>query len=1060
MNTITKFLRTIANGIIPSYLFRNSNLSGQLIIPKEIKTIQSHAFENCQNITEIIFEAREDYNPIEIEEYAFYNCQNLTNVILPDTSSNIHWRAFGIGYKAQYPIERTITIPPSKSKTMTTIEKNAFTTVPGDTNIVTINIQEKGRMFNKYCKNANWFQYADLIKGYQAVEVSIAPGTSTIPAGIYNKRADITKVTIPSSVTTIEENAFKDCYALHTIVFEDIDSTETTLTIGESAFENCHGLYQIILPKRLKIEGGIGKNAFKGCYKLVEIVDQYGYFKDSGGSIIKSRIEEGDWPQLFETVEVPNKDDYIRPTENHGCIGYYLASMDNVIVNRDNSKLSTKGNLVCYTGDMRTYYNIMHSTGQKYEKIYSSDFPDEDINKVAGDGAIGRIYHPRNDGEIFLRTIKDTQLKSNLTSKGYRIQPYGLYKTTDVIEQKDWKYIIHADIKLGELVINPVPDENDDKQWQYVIYPYFAYKNYGIEKLVLGKYIKYFGYYCFADTLGIMDIEFDCEDVKTMSIERHWDADETEFVNGVFSNCGKDEYGVTVYFGDSVKQIDYYLFQPCHRNNTVSVLGLSYPKILFVKGGDQINTIFAGAFNSNQKLSSFYFGKAIKAMKDVGSVAFGNCPVLRELYDCTANEIISTTVGGLSNNVGAVILYNPDDTIYYNYNNEFLLVNYYNEDSPVLFASYIGFNPVVNIPEIYNSIGVSRLINIGNNFLYGANNLKQVVLNNSVQTIGVQAFANSTIEQINFNNGLKEVGNYAFSGCGSLEKIIFNDDFADKSLTLKQSSFQNCIELKKLPNLEKIKLLEQAAFAGCTNAAPDNEDKKTLVFPNWPILTNSSQSVFQNCDKIISIIFGQNNPIIPASAFNECGGIAALDFTNTGVKSIGVNAFNNCDSLNKVIISNKVNTIGAGAFSYNEKLNSIEVQDGNSTCYSDEDKNILICYETYNGKVEKVLKQFAVGKSDIKNFRVPDGIYKIDSYAFGCDDSNAYLEKIFIPKSVKIIANNSVFAKQTSLTIYCEISEEEKPAGWVKDWQGAAYEVKWNVTTTEWEKYINKKQEN
>ncbi len=93
----------------------------------------------------------------------------------------------------------------------------------------------------------------------------------------------ITEVTIPSSVTTVEQNAFSGCTALKKVTFDG-----TTCDIGNAAFIYCSSLESIELPSSLKVIPNemlaystalssiaipstvekIGKEAFKMCSSL------------------------------------------------------------------------------------------------------------------------------------------------------------------------------------------------------------------------------------------------------------------------------------------------------------------------------------------------------------------------------------------------------------------------------------------------------------------------------------------------------------------------------------------------------------------------------------------------------------------------------------------------------------------------------------------------------------------------------------------------------------------------------------------------------------------------
>ena len=101
--------------------------------------------------------------------------------------------------------------------------------------------------------NANCFAY--LPTSYK--------GSYTIPDGIKQiagwafKNCGLTTVNIPSSVTTIDEGAFWNCYELSSITIPN-----SVQIIGESAFATCISLTSFIIPPTVKT---IGDYAFQFC---------------------------------------------------------------------------------------------------------------------------------------------------------------------------------------------------------------------------------------------------------------------------------------------------------------------------------------------------------------------------------------------------------------------------------------------------------------------------------------------------------------------------------------------------------------------------------------------------------------------------------------------------------------------------------------------------------------------------------------------------------------------------------------------------------------------------
>lgn len=79
------------------------------------------------------------------------------------------------------------------------------------------------------------------------------------------KESQISEITIPSSVTIIEAEAFAKCVKLKKVTFL---SSSALTTIGSSAFENCEKLQSVVLPSKL---GELKTKCFKFCVVLESI---------------------------------------------------------------------------------------------------------------------------------------------------------------------------------------------------------------------------------------------------------------------------------------------------------------------------------------------------------------------------------------------------------------------------------------------------------------------------------------------------------------------------------------------------------------------------------------------------------------------------------------------------------------------------------------------------------------------------------------------------------------------------------------------------------------------
>ncbi len=74
------------------------------------------------------------------------------------------------------------------------------------------------------------------------------------------QKSKIERVSLPKSIKVIENNAFRDCTALKSVLF-----SEGLVTIKDYAFRNCKALEIVQLPKSVKL---IGRQVFMNCESL------------------------------------------------------------------------------------------------------------------------------------------------------------------------------------------------------------------------------------------------------------------------------------------------------------------------------------------------------------------------------------------------------------------------------------------------------------------------------------------------------------------------------------------------------------------------------------------------------------------------------------------------------------------------------------------------------------------------------------------------------------------------------------------------------------------------
>lgn len=183
------------------------------------------AFRDCTNMTSVTIPT----SVMSISMGAFIRCKGLTSIDLPKGLKSIGWMAFSgcDGLKS-------LTIPAN----VDSIKNAAFSDCE---ELSRINVSADNQ---KYASVDGVLYTKDMAKLVQC------------PAGLAS-------VTIPKSVTHIEDEAFAGCRKMKTVAIPP-DCT----SIGVYAFEGCAGLTSLTIP--LKV-WKIGRFAFAGCEGLTSV---------------------------------------------------------------------------------------------------------------------------------------------------------------------------------------------------------------------------------------------------------------------------------------------------------------------------------------------------------------------------------------------------------------------------------------------------------------------------------------------------------------------------------------------------------------------------------------------------------------------------------------------------------------------------------------------------------------------------------------------------------------------------------------------------------------------
>ena len=137
------------------------------------------------------------------------------------------------------------------------------------------------------------------------------------------------------------------------------------------------------------------------------------------------------------------------------------------------------------------------------------------------------------------------------------------------------------------------------------------------------------------------------------------------------------------------------------------------------------------------------------------------------------------------------------------------------------------------------------------------------------------------IKKVVIENGVTNIGEYAFSACSSLATI----NISNSVTTIAKSAFYQCSGLV------------------------------SVIIPNS--VTSIGEYSFYQCKELTSVIIPNSVIAIGESAFSGCKGLVSVIIPNS-VTSIGSGAFYNCN-LKSITIGADVTFIGSNIFGYNSK---------------------------------------------------------------------------------------------------------------------------------------------
>jgi hypothetical protein len=329
----------------------------------------------------------------------------------------------------------------------------------------------------------------------------------------------------------------------------------------------------------------------------------------------------------------------------------------------------------------------------------------------------------------------------------------------------------------------------------------------------------------------------------------------------------------------------------------------------------------------------------------------------------------------------------------------------------------------------------ASVITIGPSAFYGCSGLTNVVIPDSVTSIGEQAFSSSGLSQVMAGKNVTRIGDNAFSGCSSLASLTLGNSVSEVG----NFAFADCRGLTSLTLPDSLTSLGTNAFQACglTN----------LTFGSG--LAAIPENGFSGCNQLSSVAIPNSVTAISNQAFQDCWGLASVNLGS--IKSIGDSAFDGCAFTN-LVIPDSVITIGDSAFSSTTTLTNVSIGRGLTNivgspfawCYNlqaivasplnptlgsvdgvlfDKGGATLVAYADGKGVsyvIPTSVRELGLGSfrgaSFLEHVTIPDTVVSIGDRAFeGCYS----LANVEIPNSITNIGNSAFLLcySLTNLTI-------------------------------------------